>query len=195
MSLFLYTVLENVLISFYTCTWPISQHQLLKRLSFLHCVFLLPLSYINWPSAYVSASVIFFNDCTCCTWKFPGQWLNPSHTATYATAAAKLDPQPTLPGHGSNLYLWNNPNHYSWILNPPHYSRKSYFWAFYPVPLIYISIFALVPYWVFYFLLEYSWFTVFPQFLLYSKVTQSHICIHYFFSYYLPSCSNPRDWT
>ena len=35
------------------------------------------------------------------------------------------------------------------------------------------------------------------QFLLYSKVTQSYIYIHtntFFFSYYLPLCSIPREW-
>ena len=35
---------------------------------------------------------------------------------------------------------------------------------------------------------------MFLQFLLYSKGTQPHIHI-LFFSCYLPSCSNPRDWT
>ena len=33
------------------------------------------------------------------------------------------------------------------------------------------------------------------QFLLYSKVTQSHIYIHSFFSYHPPSSYSPRYWT
>ena len=40
---------------------------------------------------------------------------------------------------------------------------------------------------------HYSWFTVFCQFSLYSKVTQSHIYI-FFFSHYPPSCSITSDW-
>ena len=30
----------------------LSQHHLMKRLSFLHCIFLPPLSKINWPQVY-----------------------------------------------------------------------------------------------------------------------------------------------
>ena len=48
MSLFLYMVLESVLVSFFTGSWPlvkeIVQHHLLKTLSFLPCIFLPPLS-------------------------------------------------------------------------------------------------------------------------------------------------------
>ena len=39
---------------------------------------------------------------------------------------------------------------------------------------------------------HYSWFTVFGQFLLYSKVTQSYIYT-FFFSHYPPSCSIISD--
>jgi len=39
----------------------------------------------------------------------------------------------------------------------------------------------------------YSWFTVWCQFLLYSKVTQSYVYLYIFFSCYLPSCSTPWD--
>jgi len=46
---------------------------------------------------------------------------------------------------------------------------------------------------------HYSWFTVFCQFLLYSKVTQSNTHTHthtytHFFSHYPPSCSITSDW-
>ena len=36
---------------------------------------------------------------------------------------------------------------------------------------------------------------MFLPFLLYRKATQSYIYIFFFFSYYLASCSNPRNWT
>ena len=42
--------------------------------------------------------------------------------------------------------------------------------------------------------LKYSWLTMLCQFLLYSVVTQWYMYSHSFFSYYLPSCSIPRDW-
>ena len=47
------------------------------------------------------------------------------------------------------------------------------------------------------FLLKYSWFIMFLQFLLYSKVTQPYIYIYIYilFLYYFLSCSNPRDCT
>ena len=44
------------------------------------------------------------------------------------------------------------------------------------------------------FLLKYHLFTVLRQFLPYSIVTQLYIYTHSFPSYYLPSCSIPRDW-
>ena len=40
----------------------------------------------------------------------------------------------------------------------------------------------------------YSWFTVFCQFLLYSKVTQSYIDVHSFFPHSPPSRFIPSDW-
>ena len=40
---------------------------------------------------------------------------------------------------------------------------------------------------------HYSWFIVFCQFILYSKVTQSRIYM-FFFSHYPPSCSITSDW-
>ena len=45
LSLFFCMVLENVLIYFFfSCGSPVSQHHLMKRLSLLHCIFLLSLS-------------------------------------------------------------------------------------------------------------------------------------------------------
>ena len=41
--------------------------------------------------------------------------------------------------------------------------------------------------------LKYTWFIMFCQFLLYSKVIQSYKYT-FFFSYYFPSWSIPRDW-
>ena len=50
LSLFLCMVLGNVLISFVLLVAvQFSQHHSLKRLSSLHCIFLPPLSYLNWP--------------------------------------------------------------------------------------------------------------------------------------------------
>ena len=43
LSLFLCVALKNVLISFFTCSCPVSPHHLLDRLSFLHCIVLPPL--------------------------------------------------------------------------------------------------------------------------------------------------------
>ena len=44
-------------------TVPSSQHHLLNRLSFLHCVFLPPLSKIKWPwvHGFISGLSIFFH--------------------------------------------------------------------------------------------------------------------------------------
>ena len=45
---------------------------------------------------------------------------------------------------------------------------------------------------------HYRWFTVWCQFLLHCKVTQSYKYVYINtsrFSHYLPSCSNPRDQT
>ena len=49
---FLYVILENVLnliVLHVAVLFP--QHRLLKRLSFLHCIFLPPLLYVDWPEA------------------------------------------------------------------------------------------------------------------------------------------------
>ena len=51
----------------------------------------------------------------------------------------------------------------------------------------------------YFYFLEYSGFIVLCRFLLYSTVTKSsiHVCVCvciFFFSYYLPSQSTPRDW-
>ena len=57
LSLFFCMVLENVLISFFfSCGSPVSQHHLMKRLSLLHCIFLLSLSQSIQPQVYVFVS-------------------------------------------------------------------------------------------------------------------------------------------
>ena len=48
--------------------------------------------------------------------------------------------------------------------------------------------------WYSFFKLKYGWFTMFCQFLLYSRVTQSYTHIHSFSSNYFPPYSIPRDW-
>ena len=49
--LFLYMVLEKVLILFfYVKLSSFPQHHILKKLSFLHCIVLPPLSQVNWPT-------------------------------------------------------------------------------------------------------------------------------------------------
>ena len=55
-----------------------------------------------------------------------------------------------------------------------------------------VSVFVNI-FWFLFF--HYGWFTMFCQFLLYSKVTQSYIHAYIFFlSHYPPSCSIISDW-
>ena len=65
-------------------------------------------------------------------------------------------------------------------------SQKSCHYSFSPLPNLQ---FTFLNYFYFF---HYTWFTVFCQFLLYSKMTQLYIYI-FFFSHYPPSCSITSD--
>ena len=56
-------VLENVLISFFTCSCPVIPAPLIEETIFSHCISLLPLLYINWPQVceFISVLSILFH--------------------------------------------------------------------------------------------------------------------------------------
>ena len=71
----------------------------------------------------------FFYGLTLSIWKFLGQGLNLSHSCELHCSCGNSRSFNPLhrPSWRLNLHLCSDPMHCSWILNPQHHSRNSYF--------------------------------------------------------------------
>ena len=118
--------------------------------------------------------VCIFNGCTCSIWKFLGERLNPSHSCNLCCNCSSA-------GFFNPLHQAGDQTHASPVTCAT------------AVRFLTHCATVRTPKSIKFFLLTYSRFTVFCQFLLYSTVTKSYTNTQFFFSCYFLSWSIPKD--
>jgi len=136
------------------------------------------LGLFHVPVLSLSLFFFFFLGSACGMQKFPGQGLNPCHSSNSAGSLTSR-----LQGISSCASFWNVLPLYLWTNLEIHvciefvinniFSSGGYFGT--RIGILWPKIFFFLGFYLFY----HSWFTLFCQFLLYSKVTQSlYICVY-----------------